>query len=105
MNFLFFTGMSSVHWFDCGELISVWEIEEIVVTDVSIVPTLRDNIRMRDYYEKNSIWAKALSIMRSKSFDRDLQISDFASSQANTHSNMSRFLHKLEHCISKNAEV
>jgi len=43
--------------FNYGELITSREIEDNLSTDVGIIPTLMDNILMRDNCASNGIWA------------------------------------------------
>ena len=49
-------------------------MEDNIGVDASIVPTLMDNIPMRDYSDGNKVWTTLVKILRSKMFDRDLQI-------------------------------
>jgi hypothetical protein len=61
--------------FDYGDFVFAREIEDNIGVDVGIVPTLMDNIPMRDYGDNNNIWAELVNILlRSKIFDRDLQM-------------------------------
>ena len=59
---------------------------------------------MRDYGDSNNIWTEGAKILRSKVFDRDLQIKGPVSFTGPL-ANMSRFLHKLEHSSDENAEI
>ena len=71
---------------------------------LGIVPTLMDNIPMRDYGDdSNKVWTGFVKILRSKMFDRDLQIKRPMSTTGPL-SNMSRISQKLEHCSGENAE-
>ena len=58
---------------------------------------------MRDYSDENKIWTEVVKILRSKIFDRDLQIRGPMSTTGPL-SNMSHFLQKLEHCFGENAK-
>ena len=42
--------------FDYGDFVNAREIEGNIGADASIVPTLVDNIPMRDYSDRNKIW-------------------------------------------------
>jgi hypothetical protein len=80
--------------FDYDELITAREIEESLGTDVGIIPTLMDNIPMRDHYGRNEIRAETtIKILRSQIFDYDLQIRGHGSNVGPL-SNTSRFRHK-----------
>jgi hypothetical protein len=76
------------------------EIKDNISVDVGIVPTLMDNIDMRDYGDSNKIWTELVKILRSKILDRDLQIKRPVSTTSPL-ANISRFLQKLEHCSGK----
>ena len=67
------------------------------------MPTLMDNIPMRDYSDSKKVWKEEVKILRSKIFDRDLEIKGPIST-TDPLDNMSRFLKKLEHCSGENAE-
>ena len=88
--------------FDYGDFYTAREIEDNIGADARIVPTLMDNIPMRDYGDKK-IWTEVVTILRSKMFDRDLQIKGPMSTTGPL-ANISRFFHKLEHCSGENAE-
>jgi len=60
--------------FNYGDFFSARKIEDNIGVDVGIVPTLMDNIPMRDYSDSNKVWTELVKILRSKIFDRDLQI-------------------------------
>ena len=90
--------------FDYGEFVSAREIEDNICVDDGIVPTLMDNIPMRDYGDSNNIWTKLVKILRSKIFDRNLQIKGPVSTTSPL-ANMSQFLQKLENCSGENAEI
>ena len=62
----------------------------MIGADDGIVPTLMNNIPMRDYSEINRIWREVVNILRSKMFDRDLQIKGPMSTTGPL-ANMSRF--------------
>jgi hypothetical protein len=66
------------------------------------VPTLMDNIPMRDCGDSNEVWTELVKILRPKIFDRDLHIKGPMSTTSPL-ANMSRFLHKLKHCSGENA--
>jgi hypothetical protein len=72
--------------------------------DVGIIPTLMDNIPMRDNYEINKIWAESARNIRSRIFECELQFRG-PGSNASPLTNMSRFLQKLEHRSVENAEA
>jgi hypothetical protein len=55
------------------------------------VLTLVDNIPMKDHGDSNNIWTEMVKILRSKIFDRDLQIKGPVSITCLL-ANMSRFL-------------
>jgi len=107
-----FDSFSNYHWddssdkskcFDYGDFLSAREIEDNIGVDAGIVPTLVDNVPMRDYSDSSKVWAELVKILRSKMFDRDLQIKG-PMSIAGPLANMSRFLQKLEHCFGENAK-
>jgi len=77
--------------FDYGELVTTREIEDNLGIDVNIIPTLMENIPMRDHCESNGIWAEIGRILRSPIFDCDLQIRGPGFNDSML-SNMSRFL-------------
>jgi hypothetical protein len=58
---------------------------------------------MRDYNDNNKTWTEVVKILRSKMFDRDLQIKGPMSTTCPL-ANMCRLSQKLEHCSSENAE-
>jgi hypothetical protein len=58
--------------FDYGDIVTAREIEDNIGADDDIVPTLMDNISMRDCRDNNKIWTEVVKILRSKNFDRDL---------------------------------
>ena len=60
--------------FDYGDFVSAREMEDIIGVDAGTVPTLMDNIPMRDYGDSNIVWTELVKILRYKIFDRDLQI-------------------------------
>ena len=108
-----FDNISIYHWddfnnkskcFDCGDSIYAREIEDTIGVDADIVPTLMDNIPMRDYGDSNNIWTKLVKILRSKIFDRDLQLKGPVSIIGPL-ANMSWFLQKLEHCSGESAKI
>jgi len=57
--------------FDFGDFVSAREIEDNIGVDVGIVPTLMDNIPIRDYGGSSKIWTELVKILRSKIFNRD----------------------------------
>ena len=59
---------------------------------------------MKDYGDSDNIWTELVKILRSKVFDRDLQIKRHVSTTSPL-ANMSRFLLKLEHCSGENATI
>jgi len=76
--------------FNYGDFVFAHEIEVDIGSNVGIVPTLMDNVPMRNHGDSNNIWAKLVKIMRSKIFDRDLQIKGPVSITCPL-ANMSRF--------------
>jgi hypothetical protein len=60
--------------FDYGDFVTAREIEDTIGADAGIVPTLMDNIPMKDYNGSNKDWTEFIKILRSKMFDRDLHI-------------------------------
>jgi len=111
--FAIFDNFSIYHWdnfsdkfkyFDYGDFVFAQEIEDNIGIDVGIVPTLMDNISMRDYDDSNNIWKELVKFSRSKTFDRNLQIKGPVSSTCPL-ANMSRFLQKLEHYSDENAKI
>jgi uncharacterized protein YajQ (UPF0234 family) len=62
-----------------------------------------DNISMRDYSDSNKAWTELVNILRSKIFDRDLQIKGPMSTTSPL-ANIFPFMQKLEHCSGENAE-
>ena len=60
--------------FDYSDFVSAREIEDNIGAGSCIVPTLMDNIPMRDYSYSNIVWTELVKILRSKMFNRDLQI-------------------------------
>jgi hypothetical protein len=60
--------------FDYGDFVSAREIENGLCADASIMPTLMGNIHMIDYSDSNKVWSDMVKILRSITFDRDLQI-------------------------------
>ncbi len=77
MNFLFIIGTDlqiSLKCFDYGELITARDIEDNLGIDVGIPPILIENVPMRDYNDSNIFWEESVKLLRSKVFDRDLQI-------------------------------
>ena len=89
--------------FDYGDFVTAREIEDNIGDDADIVPTLIDNIPIIDYSDSNKVWTRLVKILRSKVFDRDLQIKGLMSTTCPL-ANMSRFLQKLEHCFGDNAK-
>ena len=63
-----------------------------------------DNIPTRDFCVSNIIWTELVKILRSKIFNRDLQIKGPISIPGSLAS-MSRFLQKLEHCSGENVKI
>jgi hypothetical protein len=55
------------------------------------MPTLMGNIPMKDYGDSNNIWPELVKILRSKIFDRDLQIKGPVSTTSPL-ANLPRFL-------------
>ena len=107
-----FDNFSIYHWddfidksrcFDYGGFVTAREIEDTIGADAGIVPTLMDHIPMSDYSDSNKVWIEFIKILRSKMFDRDLQIKGPISTTGPL-ANMSRFLQKLEHCSGENAK-
>jgi len=89
---------------DYGDFVFAREIEDTIIGgDAGILPILMDNIPMRDNGDSNKVWTELVKIMRSKIFDRDLQIKGPMSTTSPL-ANMSRFLQKLEHCSVENEE-
>ncbi len=76
--------------FDYGDFCTAREIEDNIGADDGIVPTLMDNIPMRDYSDINKFWTEVVKILHSKMFDRDLQIKGPMSTTCPL-ANMSRF--------------
>jgi hypothetical protein len=73
--------------------------------EVGIVLTLLDNLPMRDYCRDiNGFWVDAVKILRSKLFDRGLQMCDPTFSRFNASPNMRRFGKKIEHRNGQNDE-
>jgi hypothetical protein len=60
--------------FNYGDFVSAREIEDIIGDDVGIVPTLMDNIPIRDYGDSNKVWTELVNILRSRICDRYLHI-------------------------------
>ncbi len=60
---------------------------------------------MRDHIDNNGIWAKTVEIIMGIVIDKDLQIPDSAFRATNASLNLSRFLHKHDHCTGENAEA
>jgi hypothetical protein len=89
--------------FDYNDFVTARETEGNIGADIGIVPTLTDNIPMRDFSDNNIIWIEVVKILRSKMFDRDLQIKGPMSTTGPL-ANMYRFLQNLEHCSGENAE-
>jgi hypothetical protein len=58
---------------------------------------------MRDYGDISKVWSELVKILRSKIFDRDLQIKGSMSTTGPLAA-MSRFLHNLEYCSGENAK-
>jgi hypothetical protein len=52
--------------FDYGDFITAREIEDNIGAYADIVPTLMNNIPMRDYSANNKIWTEMVKIMRKK---------------------------------------
>jgi len=107
-----FADFSIYHWdnfsdkskcFDYSGFVSAREIEDNIGADDGIVPTLMDNIPMRDYGDSNKVWTELVKILRSKIFDRDVQIQGPISTTGPL-ANMSRFSQKLEHRSGMNAD-
>jgi hypothetical protein len=90
--------------FDYGGLITAADIENNLGIDVGILPMLLDDVPMRDFNDSNKIWLESAKLLRSRVFDRDLQIKESVI-KTGPLANMSRFLQKLEHCSGDNAEV
>jgi hypothetical protein len=59
--------------FDYGDFVYVREIEDNIGAD-EIVPNLMDDISTRDNGDSNKVWTELVKILRSKIFDRHLQI-------------------------------
>ena len=91
--------------FDYGVLIFGKTITIKLGIDVGIIPTLMDNVPIRDHEDNNGIWTEAIRIFRSRILDRDLQVYESGSGRTNVSPNMSRFLQKLEHCNGENAQT
>jgi hypothetical protein len=72
--------------------------------DVGIISTLMDNIPMRGHCDNNVIWGETSRIVRSQICDCDLQIIGPRPNDGPL-TNISRFLHKLEHCSGEKAKV
>jgi len=58
--------------FDYGDFVFAREIEDNIGVDVGSVPTLMDNIPMRDYGDSNEVWTELVNVLRYKIFDRCL---------------------------------
>ena len=84
--------------------VSAREIEDNIGADDDIVPTLMDNIPMRDYNDINKVWTELVKTLRSKIFDRDLHTKG-AVFTPGLLATISCFLQKLEHCSGENAEI
>jgi len=82
--------MDNTKFFDYGDFVTTREIEDNIGANDDIVPTLMDNIAMRDYSDYNKIWTRVVKILRSKISDRDLQIKGPMSTTSPL-ANMSRF--------------
>ena len=78
------------NFFYYGNFVSAREIENTIGADVGIVPTLMYNIPTRDYGDVIKVWTELVNILRSKIFDRDLQIKGPMSTTCPL-ANMSRF--------------
>ena len=107
-----FDNFSIYHWddfsdkskcFDNGDFVFARETENNIGVHIGIGPTLMDNIPMRDYSDSNTIWTEFVKILRSKIFDRDLQIKRPMLTTVPL-ADMFRLLQKLEHCFGENAE-
>ena len=108
-----FDNFSIYHWdnfsdtskcFEHGDFVSAREIKDNIGADVYIVPTLMNNIPMRDYGDINKVWTELVKILRSEVFDRDLQIKG-PMSIAGPLANTSRVFQKLEHCSGENEKI
>ena len=52
--------MDKFKCFDYGNFVTVWVIEDNIGANVDIVPTLMDNIPMRNYSDNNKIWTEVV---------------------------------------------
>jgi hypothetical protein len=57
---------------DYVDIVSARDIKYNIGANVGIVPTLMENIPMRDYGDCNKVWTELVKILRSEIFDRDL---------------------------------
>jgi hypothetical protein len=55
---------------------------------------------MRDFSDKNGLWAAIVTVLKSKVLAKNLDMNRQLTLSTDSHDtvNMSRFLHKLEHC-------
>ena len=92
--------------FDYGDFVTAREIEDNIGADVGIVPTLMDNVAIRDYnyVDNNKVCTELVKILRSTMFDRDLKINKGPMSITGPLAIMFRFLQKLEHCSDDNVQ-
>ena len=51
--------------FDYSDFVTAREIEDNISADVDSVPTLMDNIPMRDYSDSNKVWTELVKILQS----------------------------------------
>ena len=66
--------VSKSRYFDFGDFLGVRDVDDILGTDVGIIPNVWGDIRMRDHADNNGIWPETLRIMRGRGVDKDLQI-------------------------------
>jgi hypothetical protein len=64
------------------------------------MPLFRDKNAMRDFSDKNGLWATIVTALKSKVPSKDLDMNRFLRQSTNSHEtvDMSRFLQKLKHC-------
>ncbi len=59
---------------------------------------------MRDHLDNNGVWLETTKLLRSKDFDRDLQIPDPVFRVVNAQPNLSHFFQKLTPCTGEVVE-
>ncbi len=84
--------LNKAHCLDFGDQVQAKEVEENLGIDTDIIPMFWGDVVMRDHLDNNGVWAETTKLLRSKVFDRDLQISDTAFRVVNAQPNLSHFL-------------